>query len=239
LTLLGINPILLPEPLPSTPAKPFSISYIMPERQNLRCAPGDDYLPDLIITMPIDYDRMTSTLPDKRLTDSALEELLAQYESSRNKRDHRAINHLSHNTNAGVLVSVNLKGHTGHHLRLGDQIPGQTRDSAAWPGHDNSACASCSKWSLACIHAAALNAFDEHDSDSDSRHAATIVQQLMCLQKGCGGGEDASRRPQQQTHYGSGSPMLRRWLSQSPRQEGFNGVATAQVLSRRATKSYL
>jgi hypothetical protein len=236
LTFLGINSISLPEPLPGTPVKPFSISYIMPERQNFRCAPGDDCLPDLIITMPIDYDRMNSTLPDKRLVDSALEELLAQYESPRNKRDHRVIDHISHKRNTEASVSVNSKGHTGYHLRFGDQTPGQTRDSAAWPGHNNSACASCSKWSLACIHAAALNAFDEHDSDSDERQAVTVVQQLMCLQKGCA---DASRRSQQQAYHRVGSPMLQRWLSQSPRQEGFNGVATAQVLSRSATKSRL
>ena len=211
----------------------------MPEHQNLRCAPGDDCLPDLIITMPIDYDRMNPTLPDKRLIDSALEEPSTQYESSRNKRDHRVIDHVSHNRNAEALLSVNPKGHTGYHLRLGDQAPGQTRGSAAWPGHNNSACASCSKWSLACIHAAALNAFDEHDSNSDERHAATIVQQLMCLQKGCAGGEDASRRSQQQAHHRLGSPMLQRWLGQSPRQEGFNGVAIAQGLSRNATKSHL
>lgn len=236
LTFLGINSISLPEPFPGTPAKPFSISYIMPERQNFRCAPGDDCLPDLTI---INYDRMNSTLPDKRLIDSALDELLTQYESSRNKRDHRLIDHVSHNRNAEALVSANPKGHTGYHLRLGDQTPGQTRDSAAWLGHNNSACASCPKWSLICIHAAALNAFDEHDSDSDERHAATIVQQLMYLQKGCAGGEDASRRSQQQVHHRLGSPMLQRWLSQSPRQEGFNGVATAQILSRSATKSQL
>lgn len=211
----------------------------MPERQNLRCAPGDDYLPDLIITMPIDYDRMNSTLLDKRLVDSACEEPLAQYESLRDKRDYRLVDCASHNRNAEALISVNPKGHTGHHLHLGDQIPGQTRDLAAWLGHNNSACASCSKWSLACIHAAALNAFDEHDSDSDKRHAATIVQQLMCQQKGCRGGEDASRRSQQKAHHKFGSPMLQRWFSQSPRQEGFNGVATAQVLSRSATKSQL
>jgi hypothetical protein len=211
----------------------------MPERQNFRCAPGDDFLPDLTITMPIDYDRMNSTSPDKRLIDSALEEPLAQYGPSRNKRDHRAVDHVSRNRNAEALVSANPKGHTGYHLRLGHQAPGQTHDSAARPGHNNSACASCSKWSLACIHAAALNAFDEHDSDSDEHHAATIVQQMMCLQKGCRGGEDASRRSQQQAHHGLGPPMLQRWLSQSPRQEGFNGVATAQALSRSATKSQL
>jgi len=211
----------------------------MPERQHFRRAPGDDCLPDLTITMPIGYDRMNSALPDKRLVDSALEEPLARYESSRNKHDHRVIDHVSHKRNTEALVSVNPKGHTGYHLRLGDQTPGQTRDSAAWPGHNNSACASCSKWSLACIHAAALNAFDEHDSDSDERHAVTIVQQLMCLQKGRAGGEDASRRSQQQAQHRLGSPMLQRWLSQSPRQEGFNGVATAQVLPRNATKSQL
>jgi hypothetical protein len=211
----------------------------MPEHQTLRCAPGDDYLPDLIITMPIDYNRMNSTLPDKRLIDSALGESLAQYGSSRNKRDHRLIDHVSHNRNAEALVSVNPKGHTGHHLHLGDQTPGQTRNSTAWPGHNNSACASCSKWSLACIHAAALNAFDEHDSDSDERHAATLVQQLMCLQKGCGGGEDASRHSQQQAHRGLGSPMLQRWLNQSPHQEGFNGVATAQSCLEGRQKSHL
>lgn len=209
----------------------------MPERQHFRRARGDDCLPDLIITMPIDYDRMNSTSPDKRLIDSAFEEPLAQYESSRNKRDYRVIDHVSHNRNAEAFVSVNPKGHTGYHLRLGDQTPGQTRDLVASPGHNNSACASCSKWSLECIHAASLNAFDEHDSDSDERHAVTIVQQLMCLQKGCAGGEGASRRSQQQAHHRLGSPMLQRWLSQSPRQEGFNGVATAQVLSRNATKS--
>jgi hypothetical protein len=211
----------------------------MPERQNFRCAPGDDCLPDLTITMSTDYDRTNSTLPNKKLIDLALKEPLAQYESSRNKRDHRVIDHVSHNRNAEASVSANPKGHTGYHLRLGDQTPGQTRDSAAWPGHNNSACASCSKWSLACIHAAALNAFDEHDSDSGERHATTVVQQLMCLQNGCGGGEDAPRRSQQQAHHGLGSPMLNRWLSQSPRQEGFNGVATAQVLPRNATKSQL
>ena len=211
----------------------------MPERQYLQRAPGDDCLPDLIIAMPINYDRMNSTLPDKRLIDSACEEPLAQYESLRNKRDYRLIDYASHNRNAEALVSVNPKGHTGHYLHLGDQTPGHTRGSAAWPGHNNSACASCSKWSLACIHAAALNAFDEHDSDSDERHAATIVQQLMCQQKGYGGGEDASHRSQQKAHHKLGSPMLQRWFSQSPRQEGFNGVATAQALSRSATKSQL
>jgi hypothetical protein len=211
----------------------------MPERQSFRCAPGDDCLPDLTITMSTDYDRTNSTLPNKKLIDLALKEPLAQYESSRNKRDHRVIDHVSHNRNAEASVSANPKGHTGYHLRLGHQAPGQTRDSAAWPGHNNSACASCSKWSLACIHAAALNAFDEHDSDSDECHAAAIMQQLMCPQKRRRGGEDASRRSQQQAHDGLGSPMLQRWLGQSPRQEGFNGVATAQALSRGATKSHL
>jgi hypothetical protein len=208
----------------------------MPERQNLRCAPGDDCLPDLIITMPIDYDRMNSILPGKRLINSACEEPLAQYESLRNRR---LVDHASHNRNTEAVVSVNPKGHTRHHLYLGDQISGQTRDSAAWPGHNHSACASCSKWSLECIHAAALNAFDEHDSDSDERHAATIAQQLIYQQKGCGGGGDALRRSQQKAHHKLGSPMLQRWFSQSPCQEGFNGVATAQVLSRRAIKSQL
>jgi hypothetical protein len=211
----------------------------MPERQNLRCAPGDDCLPDLIITMPIDCNRMNSALPDKRLINSACEDPLAQYESLRNKRDYRFIDHAAHNRNTEALVSVNPKSHTGHHLHLGDQIPGQTHDSAVWPGHNNSEYASCSKWSLACIHAAALNAFDEHDSDSDERHAATIVQQLMYQQKGCGGGEDASHRSQQKAYHKLGSPMLQCWLSQSPCQEGFNGVATTQVLPRSATKSRL
>ena len=211
----------------------------MPERQSLRCAPGDDYLPDLIITMPIDYNPMNSTLPDKRFIDSACEDSLAQYESLRNKRDSRLIDHASHNRNAEALVSVNPKNHTGHHLHLGDQIPGQTHDSAVWPGHNNSAGASCSNWSLACIHAAALNAFDEHDSDSDECHVTTIMQQLMYQQKGYGGGEDASRRSQQKAHHKLSSPMLQRWLGQSPCQEGFHGVATAQALPRSATKSRL
>src|SRR5437763_15342564 len=111
----------------------------MPERQNLRRAPGDDCLPDLIIMMPIDCDRINFTLPDKRLIDSACEEPLAQYELLRNMRGYRLIDHASRNRNAEALVSVNPNGYTGHHLHLGDQIPGQTRDSAVWPGHNNSA----------------------------------------------------------------------------------------------------
>jgi hypothetical protein len=220
--------------------QPLFISYIMPECQNLRFAPGDDFLPDLIITMPTGYNRKNSTLPDKRLMDSAFEEPLAQYGSLPYKRNSRLIDHASHNGNAEGLVSVNSKGYTGHHLPLGDQIPGPTCDSAAWPRHNNSACASCSKWSLACIHAAALNAFDEHDSDSDERHTPpTIVQQLMCQRKGCEAGRDSPLHPQQRAYHELSSPMLQRWLSQSPRQEGFNGVATAQVLSRSAIKSRL
>jgi hypothetical protein len=93
-------------------------------------------------------------------------------------------------------------------------------------------CATCSKWSLACIHAAALNAFDEHDADPDARLAARTLPPPKCRPHAHAVSDKAPRHhPRHREQPAHGPPMLRRWHSQSPHQESFHGVATTEAAS--------
>jgi hypothetical protein len=124
---------------------------------------------------------------------------------------------------------------------LGHTAQAPHKDPAAWPGRVSSAtCASCSKWSLECIHAAALNAFDELDSDPDARLAARTLPPPKCLQNAHAGSEKAPRHhPRHHEYPIHGPPMLQRWRNQSPHQESFHGVATTEAASARTPMARL
>ena len=210
----------------------------MSRHQSHAGAPGDDWLPDLVLNIPHQRSGAYPELLDT-VSINLLGQSLPQNKNTQHSRTARLIDEVSRTKERGACVLANPMAHPGRGFDLGHDTTGQNQDTFAWPGRDNSACASCSKWSLACVHAAALNAFDEHDSDSDECRAARLMQRLMYLQNQCGEPRNAPLRAQHQKRASLESPMLRRWRNQSPRQEGFSGVATAQPLPASAIKSRL
>jgi hypothetical protein len=210
----------------------------MPKHQSRTRAPGDEFLPDLALNMPLQHAQ-----PHPEILDMVSIDLLRQHllynKTAEDPRTHGPIDEVSRTRHRRASASVKPKPHPGHRFDLGHDTKARNNDPVAWRGRGNATCASCSKWSLACVHAAALNAFDEHDSDSDECYATRIMQQLICLQNGCGGLEEASRRSQHEKHQGIDSPMVHRWVSQSPRQEYFNGMAITQSTAAGAIKSRL
>ena len=201
-------------------------------------APGDEDLPDLIVRMPIQHAQLYPETSDTTLTDLS-QQYMSRSKITQDARAHSSIDEVTRTKHHIVAAFFAPKPRPDHGLDLAYNTTAQEKDSVMWPGREKSACASCSKWSLACIHAAALNAFDEHDSASDRCHAARATQQLLYLQDRYGDSDDASPPLQHQKHKRLGPPMLQRWLGQSPRQEGFDGVATAQALSAGSIKSRL
>jgi hypothetical protein len=145
-----------------------------------------------------------------------------------------------------VSAAANLRagregGRLGGRFDVGHTAQPPHEDAAAWPARATSAtCASCSKWSRECIHAAALNAFDELDSDPDARLAAPTLPQPKRLQNAHAGSKTAPRHHRRHhEHPAPGPPMLQRWRDQSPHQESFHGVATAEAASPRTTMTRL
>jgi hypothetical protein len=208
----------------------------MPKHQNRPThAPGTDYLPDLALKMPLYYSQA-----HPEVLDTPSIALLRKHQSkSTAARLVDEVARPSHRKESAPS-SITPKVHRPEH---GLDLLGQSStalNSAAWPDRSTSACASCSKRSLACVHAAALNALDEHDSDShESHYAARVTQQQMVAypQNGYADLEDTARRSQH--HEGIDSPMMHRWLTQSPRQEGFNGIAAARTWSASVGRSRL
>ena len=201
-------------------------------------APGDEDLPDLVLRMPIQQAQFHPEKSDRIPTD-LLQKSMSRSKITQKAHAHSAIDEVTRTKHHIMPASFAPKPRPGHGLDPGYNTTAQEKDALAWPGREKSACASCSKWSLACIHAAALNAFDEHDSASDRWPAARVTRQLMYLQDRYGDLDDASPALRHQEHKKLDPPMLQRWLGQSHRQEGFNGVATAQALSAGSIKSRL
>jgi hypothetical protein len=211
---------------------------MMPKQQRPSQAPGDEDLPDLAISMPLQYAQVHPETVDI-LSIKLLRPTLSYSTTSQHGHTHWLIPDASGTKHNGASASVKQKAHTGRGFDLGYDTRAKANDSMAWPGRDNLSCASCSKWSLACVHAAALNAFDEHDSESNDRNAAPLMQQLMYLQNRYRELEDHHDCCQHQTYQRVDSPMLKRWLNQMPRQEGFGSMVVAKPWSASAVKSRL
>ena len=201
----------------------------MSKHQSRTRIPGDDYLPDLALKMPIRQSHSNPEALDMVSID-LLQQRLPDCKTARWIRSPSLIDDVHRKSNHKSLTPSNPEPHLSHGFELGS-VPRPTRD--------NYACASCSQWSLACVHAPALNDFDGHNSNSSQRQAATTTQHPRHLLQSHGGLGDASHHPAQHTRRSLDPPMLRRWLRQSPRQEGFNGEATAQAPSANVAKGRL
>lgn len=210
---------------------------MMNKHQSRTQVTGDEDLPDLALNMPL-----PQAYPNPRTVDRASTALFRQhlsyYEKAQDARTDTLTQEGSRTIHRGASASIRPKVHHGKSFDIGHDAKAQNQNAVAWHGREISTCASCSKWSLACIHAAALDAFDEHDSGSDphEKHAARTPPQFSCPQNAHVKLHAASHRSQ---HQVPNPPMLQRWLSQSPRQEGFNGIASAEALSGDAIKSHL
>jgi hypothetical protein len=210
----------------------------MPKNQRQSQAPGDEDLPDLVISMPLQYAQVHPEKVDM-LSIELLRPTPSYSTTSQDGRTHRLIPDLSRTKHNGASAAVKEKALNGRGFDLGYDTGAKNDNSIAWPGRDNLTCASCSKWSLACIHAAALNAFDEHDSDSNDLDAVRTMQQLMYLQNSYGQLEAPHDRCQHRTHQRADSPMLKCWLNQLPRQEGFGSMTVAKPRFASTVKSRL
>jgi hypothetical protein len=219
----------------------------MPSYQSPTPARGDEDLPDLAINMPLPQWQPHPEITGMLATDLLRQQHLPSYEIAPDTRKDGSVNDDVRAKHHRASAAVDPKARHGGGFHLGHQGKARHQDSAAWPGRESSTSASCSKWSLACIHAAALNAFDEHDSDSDDRHAARALQRQR-QRKGrqnarkvpemasSSSSSSSSHHPRHHEHHqGDTRLMLQCWFNQSPRQEGFHGVATAEASSPGGT----
>lgn len=222
----------------------------MPNYRSPTPARGDEDLPDLAINMPLPQWQSHPEITGMLATDLLRQQHLPSYEIAPDTHKDGPVNDDVCAKHHRAPAAVDPKARHGGGFHLGHHGKARHQDSAAWLGRESSTGASCSKWSLACIHAAALNAFDEHDSDSDKRHATrALLQQLQQRrrrQRQRQGRQNAREVPEMASssshhprlheyHQGDTRLMLQCWLNQSPRQEGFHGVATAEASSPGGT----
>jgi hypothetical protein len=221
----------------------------MPQHQHQHPAraPGHHDLPDLALQMPLQQALPPLDTPGLLATHPLRQQHLPCYRKARETRPRESARDAVPRTKDYYPGSAAANLHAGRGggggFDVGHTAQAPRKDAAAWPARATWAtCASCSKWSLECIHAAAaLNAFDELDSDPDARLAAPTSPQPKGVQNARAGPETARRhhRRHRERSAPPGPPMLQRWRDQSPHQESFHGVATTEAASPRTAMARL
>lgn len=230
----------------------------MPKHSSKLQAPGSEYLPDLALNLPLQrtqihpdtFDpvsvqvlghngKVRSEVGSSTSAYSLGRYRLSHYDAAQVAPTNCSTEEAGRTSRHVACFSVKAKAGAAQGVDIGREAMAPNKHPLSLPDCSGGPCASCSKLSLACVHSAALHILDEYCSKPKERRAVKYDQQPMCLPSGFGELRAGSHCAEYLMQQDEDPPMLRRWLSQSPRQETFNGVATAEFGWTGATKSHL